>query len=76
MQAGVQLLEALAAIVGGSQPSPAEANGNAASMLASFLATDSQGRPVLQLPVPSPEMLQRGAAALRAIVQKLPPPSG
>jgi len=81
IQAGVQLLEALAALLGergapSTERPPAEANGDEMSVLASFLTTDTQGRPVLQLPVPSPEMLQRGAAALRTIVQKFPPPSG
>jgi hypothetical protein len=72
VQAGVQLLEALAALVGDSGASPpVEANGNGVSLLASLLATDAQGRPVLQLPVPSPEMVQRGAAAIRTILQKL-----
>ncbi|HEY7312699.1 MAG TPA: DEAD/DEAH box helicase [Gemmataceae bacterium] len=72
VQAGVQLLEALATLIGGSgAPPPPEANGNGVSLLASLLATDAQGRPVLQLPVPSPEMVQRGAAAMRTILQKL-----
>jgi superfamily II DNA or RNA helicase len=75
VQAGVQLLEALAALLGGVE-SPADANGNGVSLLESFLATDAQGRPVVQLPVPSPEMLHRGKAALRRIVQKLAPPTG
>lgn len=74
VQAGVQLLEALALLVGGAVPSSAESNGKEVSLLASFFATDAQGRPVLQFPLPSPEMLQRGSAALRAIVQKLPLP--
>jgi hypothetical protein len=70
VRAGVQLLEALAALVGGASSPQTEANGNGASVLSSFLATDAQGRPVLQVPVPSPEVLQRGAAALRTIVEK------
>jgi hypothetical protein len=70
VQAAVQLLEALAALAGGASPPSAETNGNGASFLSSFLATDAQGRPVLQVPVPSPEMMQRGAAALRTILQK------
>jgi superfamily II DNA or RNA helicase len=76
IQAGVQLLEALAALLGSASASPpAEANGNGASLLSSFLATDAKGQPVLQLPVPSPEVLQRGTTALRTIVQKLATPN-
>jgi hypothetical protein len=74
VQAGVQFLEALAALLN-SPGSTREANGNGASLLSSFLATDTQGRPVLQVPVPSPEMLQRGTAALRAIVNKWATPN-
>ena len=70
VQASVQLLEALAALVGGT-PSATEANGNGMSLLSSFLATDAQGRPVLQMQAPSLEMLQRGAVALQTIIQKL-----
>jgi superfamily II DNA or RNA helicase len=69
VQAGVQFLEALAALFGGAS-APEQTNGNGESPLASFLATDAQGRPVLQVPAPAPEMLERGAAAIRAIVQK------
>jgi superfamily II DNA or RNA helicase len=70
VQAGVQLLEALAALVGGAGASPSltEANVNGVS-LSSFVTTDAQGRPVLQVPVPSPEMLQRGVAAIRTLVE-------
>jgi SNF2 family DNA or RNA helicase len=75
VQAGVQLLEALAALVGRSVSPPAESNGKEASALASFLTTDVRGQPVLQVPVPSPELLQRGAAALRTILQKFTPPT-
>jgi SNF2 family DNA or RNA helicase len=75
VQAGVQFLEALAALLGGGSSAPGETNGNGVSPLASFLASDAQGRPVLQVPVPSPEVLQRGASALRTIVQKLVPPT-
>src|SRR5579875_359553 len=75
VQAGVQFLEALASLLDSTGPAPAEANGQGASMLMSFLATDAQGRPVLQVPAPAPEILQRGAAALRTIVQKLTTPN-
>jgi SNF2 family DNA or RNA helicase len=74
VQAGVAFLEALASLLGGSGPTPSEANGNGASVLSSFLTTDEQGRPVLQVPMPS-EVLQRGATALRTIVQKLTTPN-
>jgi len=76
VQAGVQLLEALAALIGTSAAPPPETNGNGVSLLASFLGTDARGQPVLQVPVPSPEMLQRGARALRTILQKFTSPSG
>jgi SNF2 family DNA or RNA helicase len=76
VQAGVQLLEALAALLGSAPATPpAEANGNGVSLLSSFLATDAKGQPVLQLPVPSPEVLQRGAAALRTILHGLAQPA-
>jgi hypothetical protein len=70
VQAAVQLLEALAALAGDTSPPSAETNGNGVSLLSSFLASDAQGRPVLQVPMPSPEVMQRGAAALRTILQK------
>jgi superfamily II DNA or RNA helicase len=76
VQAGMQFLEALAALLDGAASAPGVANGNGASLLASFLTTDAYGRPVLQVPVPSPELLQRGAMVLRTIVQKLAAPTG
>jgi hypothetical protein len=39
-------------------------------LAASCLTTDARGQTVLQLPLPSPELLQRGAAALRTILQQ------
>jgi hypothetical protein len=68
VQAGVQLLEALAGMLGG-----APANGNGVPpVLPPFIATDARtGRPVLQLPLPPPEVLQRGAAALHTIMSAL-----
>jgi SNF2 family DNA or RNA helicase len=64
--AGLQFLEALAAALGGEN---ASANGDAAAALNAFVATDAKtGRPVLQLPLPSPEVISRGAAALRTIL--------
>jgi SNF2 family DNA or RNA helicase len=66
MQAGVQFLEALAALFAAASKS-AEANGSPAPLM----ATDARGQPVLQVPLPSPEVLQRGAAALQAILRSL-----
>jgi superfamily II DNA or RNA helicase len=75
VQAGVQLLEALAALVEGpaiSPPPTTEANGAVPAVLATFLGTDPRtGQPVLHLPLPPPEMLQRSAAALQTILQKV-----
>jgi SNF2 family DNA or RNA helicase len=77
LQAGVQLLEALAAIVGSTEPALPEANGQTAGMLAALVGTDARsGQSVLQLPVPSPELMQRGTAALQAILRGLNRPSG
>src|SRR5262249_38670079 len=74
VQAGVQFLEALATLLGGGSSATGGTNGNGVSTLALFLATDAHGRQVFQVPVPSPEVVQRGAAALRTIVQKLAAP--
>jgi SNF2 family DNA or RNA helicase len=64
VQAGVQFLEALAAVL-----APAGGNGHGPAASAGLVATDPQtGKPVLQLPLPPPEVLQRGAAALRTIL--------
>jgi hypothetical protein len=60
--AGVQLLEALAGILSAS----AGGNGQGPRV-----TTDAEGKPVLQVPLPSPEVLQRGAAALQAVLQGL-----
>jgi hypothetical protein len=71
VQAGVQLLEAIASLY--TRPSgngQAAADGTAA--LASFIGTDARtGQPVLQVPLPAPEVLQRGAQALQAILTGL-----
>jgi hypothetical protein len=76
VQAGVLLLEALAAVLAARTP-PAE-NGAAGeekeppALLGSLVTADARsGKPVLQLPVPPPEVLQRGAAALQAILRGL-----
>lgn len=67
MQTGVQLLEALAGVL--AKPASG-ANGQAG--LGALVTTDARtGQPVLQLPLPPPDMLQRGAAALQAILQGL-----
>jgi SNF2 family DNA or RNA helicase len=60
VQAGVQLLEAFASLVG------QQANGNDAAVCVA--ADQRTGRRVLQVPLPSPELLQRGAAAIQAIL--------
>jgi len=67
VQAGVQFLEAMAsACTGGGN---GKSNGKAASPL---ITTDSRtGQPVLQVPLPAPEVLQRGLAALQALLQGL-----
>jgi superfamily II DNA or RNA helicase len=63
VQAGVQFLEALAAVVGREAPADGEAP-------AALVTTDARtGQPVLQIPLPPPEVLRRGAAALLAIAQ-------
>ncbi len=61
LQAGVQFLEALAAVLrSGAGAGPIE--------VSSLVGTDAKtGQPVLQLPLPSVEWLQRGAAALQSI---------
>jgi superfamily II DNA or RNA helicase len=65
VQAGVQFLEALAAVLAASpktngQPVPPSA----------WVGKDAQtGQPVLQVPLPSPEWMQRGAAALQALLR-------
>ena len=76
VQAGVQFLEALAAVLAASpktngQPVPPSA----------WVGKDAQtGQPVLQVPLPSPELMHRGAAALQALLRgvsgQVPSPSG
>jgi SNF2 family DNA or RNA helicase len=71
VQAGIQFLEALAAVVADGQ-----ANGSAAGPL---VTTDAKtGQAVLQVPLPDPDVLRRGATALQTILQGLgastPPP--
>jgi SNF2 family DNA or RNA helicase len=65
VHAGVQLLEVLASLLA------SQANGDAASVV-----TDPHtGKQVLQVPLPSPELLQRGAAAIQAILGRISAPS-
>jgi hypothetical protein len=65
VQAGIQFLEALAAVLSG-----AGTKTNGAAGLPPLVGTDAcTGKPVLQLPLPSPEVLQRGGAALQAILK-------
>jgi superfamily II DNA or RNA helicase len=74
VQAGVQFLEALAGMLAGAAPpTGTPANGNGPSpLLTPFITTDARtGQPVLQLPLPPPDVLQRGAAALHTIVAAL-----
>jgi hypothetical protein len=66
VQAGVQFLEALAAAL-------APGNGNGAGG-PTLVTVDAQGRPVLQVPLPAPELVQRGAAAVRALLRGLGSP--
>src|SRR5262249_28316421 len=72
IQAGIQFLEALAAVLSPN----GKANGAApAASLPPLVGTDTQtGRPVLQLPLPSAEVLQRGTAALQTIVKRVAGP--
>ncbi len=72
VQAGMTFLESLAGMFAGASASAgAGANGKqGAAGLGALVTTDARtGQPVLQLPLPSPEVLQRGAAALQTILQ-------
>jgi hypothetical protein len=70
LQAGVQFLEALAGLLaqgnaGNGQPGDRQAAG-----APPLIGTDARtGQPVLQLPLPSPEVMQRGAVALGTILR-------
>jgi hypothetical protein len=70
VQTGVQFLEALAGLFAGASHTGNGTNGKAATNgLAGLVTTDAHtGQPVLQLPLPSPQVLQRGAAALQTIL--------
>ena len=72
VQAGLQFLEGLAALVA---PTDGTKNGQPAPSLASLVGTDARtGQPVLQIPMPSPEALQRGVSALQKILEGLAKP--
>jgi superfamily II DNA or RNA helicase len=73
LEAGVHLLEALAGMVAVHAREPSTANGQTGQgMLDAFLAVDARtGKPVLQLPLPSGEILQRAATALHALAAGL-----
>jgi hypothetical protein len=69
VQAGVQFLEALANMFATAAARASSANGSPADGLPDLIARDPRtGQPVLQLPLPAPELLQRGTAAVRAIL--------
>ncbi len=71
--AGVQLLESAAAILAGAAQPRNKADGKGSAALASFLTEDARGEPVLQLPLPTPEILLRGKSALLTILRALDP---
>ncbi len=69
VEAGVRFLEALAEVLAPARGSCPGENGPPPTRL---IANDpATGQPVLQLPLPSPEMLQRGSTALAQILQGL-----
>jgi superfamily II DNA or RNA helicase len=77
VQMGVQFLETLAGMVKtASERSGAENNGEQAqAVISSFVTTDPRtGQTVLQFPLPSPQVLRRGATALQTILQALASP--
>ena len=66
VQAGVQFLEALAAVIAAS----AQNGTNGQTAASALMTTDARtGQPVLQVPLPSVEVLQRGGAALQTILR-------
>lgn len=73
VQAGVQFLEALAGMLAPAGRHAAPDNGQAGpGPLDAFVTTDARtGQEVLQVPLPPPEVRQRGAAALHTILQAL-----
>ncbi len=77
LQAGVQFLEALAGWLAPAAPSSdgQAVNGQQGTQPSPVaVATDPRtGQPVLQVPLPPPELMQRGAAALAAILRTVDP---
>jgi hypothetical protein len=81
VKAGVELLEAVAGLLTAARHleksntatlagGAGEGAPPAAEVLAGLLGSDPRtGQPMLQLPLPPPELLQRGAAALQTIVR-------
>jgi hypothetical protein len=70
VEKGVQFLEALAMLFGATQTVPQ--NGHSVKGVESLVTIDAKtGKAVLQVPLPSADTLQRGAAALQIIVQGL-----
>jgi superfamily II DNA or RNA helicase len=80
VEVGVQLLEAVAAMLAAARPPADVGSGTPPSFPALVSADPRTGQPVLQLPLPPPELLQRGAAALHTILslvsQPVPVPNG
>jgi SNF2 family DNA or RNA helicase len=68
--AGVQLLESLASLLGAAH-SKCETDGESLCDLSLFLTEDARGQPLLQLPLPTPEMVQRAKSSLQIIVRAL-----
>jgi hypothetical protein len=71
----VQFLEAVAAKLGADVPG--QQPDGAPAAVSSLVTTNPQtGQPVLQLPLPSPELLDRGSKALRTILLSVGPKGG
>jgi superfamily II DNA or RNA helicase len=74
LQAGVQFLEALAGLLTQGKPADGQGGNGHAGAAPALVGTDARtGQPVLQLPLPSPELAQRGATALGAILRAATP---
>jgi superfamily II DNA or RNA helicase len=72
VEKGMQFLEALASLFGDAAKTSNGTNGHTTNVLAPLVTTDAKtGQAVLQMPLPSAEVLQRGATALQTIVQGL-----
>lgn len=66
IRAGVEFLEALAMVMAsGKSPKPSDAE---KEMLSQIIGTDANGKPVMQIPLPTPELQQRSRAALQTIL--------